>query len=186
MKYIFMIISMAFFLGCSPKYRINTQHVMPTDEAGKSCISKCQKSYGSCKEICKANFDICKDKAKNQAQKNFDKKMHEYHIRLEQYASDIQMHHLERDLFYFNGYYGYGYSRQYYYPRHLYWIDTYPNYYRPLRPLKPSLQAQIELAQISMCQIDCGCTKTYDSCFTGCGGKIEQSKTCIENCPSDR
>jgi hypothetical protein len=187
MKYIFMVIGLTFFFGCAPKYRVTTQHIMPTDESKKSCVSECQKSYGSCKEVCKANFEICKDKAEVIAKANFDKKIKEYQIRLEQWADDMEMYELEREMMYFDGFFGYGYGYpRYYHPHSIFWMGGLYAGSRPLKPRKPNLQAEIEQVQMQTCQIDCGCTKTYDSCFTGCGGEIKVDKICIENCPSDR
>jgi hypothetical protein len=98
----------------------------------------------------------------------------------------MQMYDLEMDLMYFDGFYGgfhpgfYGFYR----PNFLYMSSFHT--FRPQKPRKPTLQAEIEFAQSQTCQIDCGCTKVYDSCFTGCGGEIKVDKVCIENCPSDR
>ena len=188
MKYIFIAISTLFFIGCSPKYKVVNEYVMPQTESGKSCLSECQKQYGSCKEICKANFEICKTKAHIQAQENFERKMHKYSILLESYLDDMEMYQLEVDLMYFDGFYGgygrYGYSG-YYYPRRMFMMHP-GSMYRPARPLKPSLTQEIQLAEMQMCQIDCGCTKTYDNCFVGCGGSVKAKQICIENCPSER
>ncbi len=181
------MMSTLFFLGCTPKYKIVTEYVAPQTDMAKACLGKCQKEYGSCKEICKANFDICKVKAKAAAKESYEKKMKEYQIRLEQYVSDMDMYDLERSLYYDDfflydrAYYGGGF----YYPHRMFWASPMP-LFRPQRPHKPSLEAEIQIAQMKMCRIDCGCTKSYDSCFMGCGGVLKRDKVCIKNCPSER
>ncbi len=186
MQYIFILLSALFFLGCSPKYKTVSEYVSPPTEEGKECLSECQKQYGSCKEICEANFEICKVKAAKVAKENYDKKMHEYVILLEQYVDQMRMYDLERDLYYFGGYYGYGYGYGnfgYYNPYQMFW--AYPStLYRPLPPIKPSLNQEIKLAEKQMCQVDC-CTKTFDECYVRCGGVIKDKEVCVKNCPKD-
>lgn len=187
MKYIFIILISLFFLGCSPKYKIVNAYVAPQTESGKACLVECQKQYGSCKEVCKANFEICQTKAHATAKENYDRKMQRYSILLERYLDDMEMYQLEIDLMYFDGFYGgygrYGYSG--YYPHRMFMMYPMP-VYRPARPYKPSLAKEIQLAEAKMCQIDCGCTTTFDDCFVGCGGTVKTDRICIENCPSDR
>jgi hypothetical protein len=187
MKYFFIFMSALFFIGCSPKYRSVSQYTMPKSEAGKACLVECQKKQASCKEICKANFEICKVKAEKAAHESYEKKMHEYTIRLEQYASDVEMFELERSLYY-DGFYGYGYGyygRGFYNPRYMFWASPMPLFV-PKKPVKPSLAAEIQAAEMKMCRIDCGCTKSYDDCFVGCGGEVKTKQVCIKNCPSER
>ena len=189
MKYFFIILSSLFFLGCSPKYKIVNKYVAPETESGKACLVECQKQYGSCKEVCKANFEICKTKAHAAAQENFELKMQRYSILLEEFLDDMEMYQLEIDMMYFDGFggygYGYGYGRYGYYPHSLFMMHPMP-LFRPTRPRKPSLEKEIQLAEMKMCQIDCGCTKTFDDCFVTCGGIVKADRICIENCPSDR
>jgi hypothetical protein len=187
MKYIFIVLSALFFLGCSPKYKVVNEYVSPKTESGKVCLGECQKQYGNCKEICKANFDICKVKADETAKANYESKMQQYLVLQERYIDDMEMYQLEIDLMYgFNGFgYGYGYGYNGYYPHSIFMMRPMP-LFRPVRPRKPSLAQEIQLAEMKMCQIDCGCTKSYDNCFIGCGGEVKTSRHCIENCPSDR
>jgi hypothetical protein len=193
MRYILIIIPVLFFLGCSPKYRSVNEYIPPKTEAGQMALSGCQQKLESCKSSCKANFDSCKVKAEAEARKSFDKKMHEYTIRLEQYASDMDMYELEMDLLYFDGfgYYGGGYGygglgyRGFYRPHGMFLMGPSP-LFRPVRPRKPNLQAEIQAAQMQMCQIDCGCQKAYDSCFVSSGGELKVNQVCIKNCPSER
>jgi len=181
MQYILIIFCSLFFLGCSPKYKSVNEHILPSSAQGQECISKCQKQYGSCKEICKANLEICKTKAIKVAKENYERKNREYVSRLERYVDEMRMHELNMNLYYFNGPFGYGY-RWSYYPRSLFWYDSYP-VIRPYRPIKPSLSLEVEKATKEICDTDCGCTQTYDKCFVGCGGIIGTKEVCIENCP---
>lgn len=181
MRTVFIFFTALFFLGCSAKYERINEYISPTSEAGKACLIECQKQYGSCKEICKANFEICKVGADKAAKANFERKMQVYVGRLERYAAELQMYELERDLYYFPGYYGYR-DYGFYYPHRMYWMHPYP-YFRPVKPKKPTMDEEIKLAEMQMCQIDCGCLKTYDSCFVGCGGSVKQKEICVENCP---
>jgi len=191
MRYIFIVLSSLFFLGCSPKYKVVNEYVAPQTESGVACLSACQKQYGSCKEVCKANFEICKTKALSAAKANYKKKMHQYSVLLERYMDDMEMYQLEIDLMYFDGFvgygygYGHGYGRYGYYPHSMFMMRPMP-LFRPVRPLKPSLEREMQDAQTQMCQIDCGCTTTFDGCFTGCGGTLKTKRICIENCPNDR
>jgi hypothetical protein len=79
------------------------------------------------------------------------------------------------------GYGGYGYGGGYH-PHSMLMMHPMP-LFRPVRPRKPNLNKEMQLAEMQMCQIDCGCTKTYDSCFVGCGGVVKTKRHCIENCP---
>jgi hypothetical protein len=183
------MISTLFFIGCSPKYRTIHQYKAPTSEAGKTALVECQKQKTTCKEICKANFDTCKVKAEEVAKKSYEKKMKEYAIKLEQYASDVEMFELERSLYY-DDFFGYGYGCGYfgsgfYFPHRMFWASPMPLFV-PKKPVKPNLEREIQAVQMKMCQIDCGCTKSYDECFTATGGTVSTKKICIENCPSDR
>ncbi|MCH9813741.1 MAG: hypothetical protein K0U47_07335 [Epsilonproteobacteria bacterium] len=188
MRAVFIVVSMFFFLGCSAKYKSVNEYVLPTSETGKVCLKECQKQYGSCKEICKANFQICQTKAKQHAKANFETKTQEYVRRLERYAVEMQMYEFERDFYYLPGYYGYGYGYRgigLYHPHRMFWMQPYP-YFRPVKPKKPILEEEIKLAEMQMCQIDCGCLKTYDSCFVECGGSVKQKQICIANCPDEK
>ncbi len=53
--------------------------------------------------------------------------------------------------------------------------------HEPYRPIKPTLDAEIKEFQKN-CSRECGCTKSYDSCFVSCGGKLNYEKICVENC----
>ena len=193
MKYILIALTMLFFIGCSPKYRAVNEYIAPVSETGKVQLNDCQKTFSTCKEICKANFDICKVKAEKAAHESYDKKMIRYQAMLEQYANDMEMYELELDLMYFDGFglgygyggFGYGYGRYGYSPFGGMMMGPRP-LFRPHKPRKPSLEAEIREAEMSICQIDCGCTKSYDNCFLSVGGKINTKQVCIENCPSER
>ena len=190
MRYIFIIISSLFFLGCSPKYKVVNEYIAPQSEAGIVRLSECQKQYGSCKEVCKANFEICETKANAVAKENFENKMQQYSLALERYMDDMEMYQLEIDLMYFDGFGGYGYGMYggygryggFYHPRSMFMMGPMP-LFRPVRPRKPNLNSEMKSAQMQMCQIDCGCTKTYDSCFIGSGGVLKTKRICVENCP---
>lgn len=186
MQYIFIFISTLFFLGCSPKYKTVSEYIVPSSEAGKACLAECQKQYGSCKEICNANFDICKVKAYEVAQQNFDRKMQYYIAQLEQYATQMQMYELERELYYFDGFYGHGFRYPgYYYPHRMFFGYSF-SMIRPLKPIRPTLEHEIRLAEQQMCKIDCGCTKTYNECYVRCGGVIKKTEVCTKNCPDEK
>ncbi len=182
MQYIFIVLSALFFIGCSPKYKVVSEYEVPKSQSAKACLIECQKQYGSCKEICSANLEICKTKAYKVAKQNFDRLMQSYVLQLERYTREMQFYELERELYYFNGFYSRGYG---YYPRGMMW--TFPFYMnRPMIPLRPTLENEIRLAEKQMCSVDCGCTKAYDECYVGCGGIIKDKEVCVENCPDGK
>ncbi len=182
MRYI-IVLFFLLLLGCSPKYKSVSEHLLPPTIEGKECVSKCQEEYSSCKKICEANFDICKDRALKVAKERYDQKMQEYVALLEEYSYRLRAYDFERSFFYFDGFWGYGYSR-FYYPRYMFWID-YPILTIP-RPVKPKLSIEIKRAQKELCDLDCGCSKSYDKCFIECGGTVKESEVCIKNCPDDK
>lgn len=178
MRVLILMIGVLFIVGCGPKYQMVNNYQSPTSEEGKACLIECDKVYASCKEICKANFEICKVKAHETAEAAYEEKIRFYHAKLERYANEMQMYELQRDLYYYDSYYGYrGYG--FYHPYRTFWMEPYP-YFRPQKPIKPNLEEEKLKAEMQFCQVDCGCTKSYDNCFQQCGGVITQEKVLIK------
>jgi len=187
MRYLLSFMAVLLFLGCTPKYRVVNSYIPPQNETAPTCLNTCQIKLDACKKSCKAKFDTCKVKAEVAAKENYKKKMVIYQAKLEQYARDMEMVELERSLYYDDfyysglGYYGGGFYR----PHSLFWASPMPLFV-PHRPIRPTIEKEIQNAQMQMCEIDCGCTQSYDNCFISCGGEIKSKKVCIKNCPSDR
>ncbi len=182
MKYLFLILSIVIFGGCSPKYKVIYNYTQPGDQSGKECVKTCKEKLATCKAICKSNFDICKVKAHKIAKKIYEEKLQDYSNALERYANEVEMYNLEQNLYYFNNYN----DRPFFYwrPAGPYWIwGPTGGIYSLQKPVKPSLAAEIQEAEMRYCPIDCKCQDSYNECFSECGGKVEVKRICIENCP---
>ncbi len=192
MKYLLLVLSLLFFSACSPKYKIVKEYHPPqlTDSSNTSvCLGLCETKRSACKQKCESTFNSCKVKAHRIALQRYNKKMQDYTKQLENYVDAVDDNGFESRFIFMN--YGYGYP-YYYYPRpygyanSLFWYDPMPYYgsYRSRpKPKKPSLEQENLKAEAEFCDLDCGCTHTFDTCYTGCGGTIVSKKLCIENCP---
>ncbi len=191
MKYIVLISTILFLSGCSPKYKVIKEYHPPkvTNSADASiCLGLCESQRQACQSQCEAAFSSCKVKAHRIANQRYAAKIQQYTNRLEQYVDEMNMYDIDMRL-YPIGYYGYpfygprlGYG--YGYANSLFWYDPIP--YRPYlpKPKKPSLAQEKLKAETEFCDLDCGCSQKFDSCYRACGGKIVSKKLCIENCPN--
>ncbi len=178
-----------FFTACSAKYKVVKEYTPPQDsEANKICVSLCQTKETDCQSKCKREFNSCKIEANKVAQKNYEDELKLYTARLEAYVenmSNAQISYMY-DPFFYDPYY---YDNPLFFRGDPYRYGIYPRamFYQsaPMlpKPKKPSLEKEQLKAQMKLCHIDCGCKKSYDSCFRGCGGIISHKKICIENCP---
>ncbi len=184
MKYFFILITVIFISGCSPKYKIATDYIPPTSADAPVCLQSCEAKLKTCQSECQAKFEPCKLKANAHAKKVYNQKMANYVKELENYADVVEDYEFRMEMRYMRyGLYDYPFGPFYgvYDP---FYIDPFPYYgHNTRKPRKPSLEAEELKAQAQMCNIDCGCSLSYDTCYKGCGGKIISKKICIENCP---
>ncbi len=193
MKYILLTVSMLLFTACSPKYKVVKEYHPPkitNSSESAICIGVCESVRTACLTKCESAFSSCKVKAHRIAKERYQAKMQKYTLALESYVNAVNDYQFERGFINFS-YVGYGYP-YYYHPRYhgyansLFWYDPVPLYstaYLPPKPKKPSLEQENLKAEAEFCDLDCGCTKAFDSCYIGCGGSVVNKKICIENCP---
>jgi len=189
MKYLLLIVSMLFLSACSPKYKVVKEYHAPKNTNSTQtpiCLGVCETNRQACTQNCKATLKTCKIKSDRIAKERYAAKMQQYTIQLERYVNEMQLDNFNMYFYHFDhfrypyyypshGYFGYGNS--------LFWYNPMPFYSYAPKPKKPSLKIEILRAQEEFCDAECGCTQTYDSCYTGCGGEIISKKICIENCP---
>ncbi len=178
MRYL-AIVMILFFWGCGPKYKVLTALVLPEDPAQKACIQKCTDERATCRDICEADFAICRKKADAVAKKRYEEAMRTYTAKLEQYTKDLERYPCERRFYYYDGCFGYGCGPYYS------WIwEPFPPYIPLAKPKKPNYETIKTETEMRMCRIDCGCEKRYIDCFKACGGKVIVRKKCVANCPT--
>jgi len=190
MKYLILVCSLLFLSACSPKYKVVKEYHPPKiaqSSEATICTGLCESKRSACKQKCESAFSSCQVKAHRIAKQRYAAKMQAYTNQLENYVDDMDARNFDMNFSYF-GYYGY----PYYYPRYggyansLFWYDPMPYYYHTnyrSKPQKPSLAQEKLKAEAEVCDLDCGCTQSFDSCYIGCGGQVVSKKICIENCP---
>jgi hypothetical protein len=189
MKYIILVLSMLFFTACSPKYKVVKEYHPPkitNSSEATICIGLCESKRTVCKTKCEEAFGSCKVKAHRIAKERYATKMQKYTAQLESYVNSIQPYNYDMRFYHFD-YYGY----PFYYPRYgyggfansLFWYDPMPYYSYAPKPKKPSLEQEKLKAEAEFCDLDCGCSQKFDTCYIGCGGQVVSKKLCIENCP---
>lgn len=191
MKYILLVIGMLFFTACSPKYKVVKEYHPPkivNSSDASICIGLCESKRNACQQKCKNAFSSCQVKAHRIAKQRYAVKIQKYTSQLENYVNEMQINNLDMRLYHFD-YYGY----PYYHPRYgrgysgygssLFWYDPMPYHSYATRPQKPSLEQEKLKAEAEVCNLDCGCTQSFDNCYIGCGGQVVSKKICIENCP---
>ncbi len=191
-----MIFTIWFISGCAPKYKITQQYIAPTSQEAKTCIKSCYLQMRECEEACKLRFNNCKTNAQQVGKKRYEKKMSAYTYDLEKYASDLKRYEDKYELC--------EDRREDYYNlleisckgdttcmkrglfKRRFPFCSFENYrIEPIQPRRPNLQTEIDKATDRLCQIDCGCQRTYDKCYVSCGGEIVTKRECIENCKED-
>ena len=185
MKYLLLFSTLLIFSACTSKYKTLYTYSQPVLQTQKDCIETCAQKRTICRSICKSNFDICRLKAVKIAKKQYQKKLQNYYKALETYANQAQMNNLENELYFYNDFYYPGRGYGYWGPFGPYWAWNPRPMYTIQKPVKPSLQQEIQRVELQECQIDCKCQTSYDKCFTSCGGKITSKKICIQNCPHE-
>ena len=173
MKYILTFILVLLFSGCSAKYKTLKEYHKAN--ASITQLNQCQTQLKSCQKRCEAKFNRCKVKADKIAQNKYEKALKDYYKELEAYANALNEYNLERDMefvFYDDPF---CYGRSPFYHRRVFY-DPFWYSYRPFplrKPQKPSFE-QMKLKEESLiCDLDCGCGKSYDSCFINSGGEIK-------------
>jgi len=193
MKYILLIASILFLSACSPKYKVVKEYHPPKlsqDTQVSVCLGLCENKKTACASQCEATFSECKVNAHRVAKKRYAVKMQKYTAQLEAYVDEMNMNHFDIH-FQPMGYYGYPFYSLHYdrslgygYANKLFWYDPMPYYSYAPKPAKPSLAQEKLKAEAELCELDCGCTQSFDSCYRGCGGEVVSKKICIENCPN--
>ncbi len=182
---------MLFLSACSPKYKVVKEYHPPKATQSTQtnvCLGLCENKRSVCKSKCEEAFSSCKVKAHRIANQRYAAKIQKYTTQLESYVNEMDMNNFDM-RFYHMDYYAYPFysprygSRYGGYANSLFWYDPMPySSYAP-KPRKPSLQQEKLLAETEFCDLDCGCTQSFDNCYIGCGGQVVSKKICIENCP---
>lgn len=161
----------ALAAGCaSPRYQTVKRHAPPEGAAGQACLDKCAAAMGPCKRECEARYQSCTKSVLPDAQARHDQMLRHYEAALSMYRWELERYRMDLML-------GSGHG----YPYGLWgWHHPFPP---PVPPLAPSLEREAKKLSQERCDRDCGCQTTYDSCFLGCGGKIESQTLCIAHCP---
>ncbi len=163
--------------GCAtPQYQTTVRLIPPADVAGRACVEGCETRKNACQATCQTRYQACTKALEPQVEARHAEALKQYELDLRRYAAALR--HYEMQL---------RFEWMYSYPfHHPYWWDPWPGPYfpppmdEPVMPTREGVRAQLEKAN---CQDDCGCLPAYDTCFTGCGGRIVKETTCIENCP---
>jgi len=192
MRYIILVMSMFFLSACTPKYKVVKEYHPPkisNSSESSICVGLCESKRSACKTKCESAFSSCQVKAHRIANQRYAKKMQNYTQQLENYVNQVNDTQFDRSFMHVS-YVGYGYPyyynpRYYGYANSLFWYDPMPYYsnYMPAKPKKPSLAQEKLKAEAEVCDLDCGCTQSFDDCYTGCGGQVVSKQLCIENCP---
>lgn len=191
MKYIILVIGMLFFTACSPKYKVVKEYHPPkivNSSEASICIGLCESQRTACQQKCERAFSSCQVKAHRIAKQRYAAKMQKYTSQLENYVNEMQINNFDMRFYHFD-YYGYPYYNPRYgrgyggYGSSLFWYDPMPYHSYGPKPQKPSLEQENLKAEAEVCDLDCGCTQSFDNCYTGCGGQVVSKKLCIENCP---
>ncbi len=192
----FMVFTIWFISGCSPKYQIIQEYIAPTQKEAKECIKKCYLQMRECEEACKIRFNSCKENAKVIGEKNYKQKMKTYVSDLEKYIEELKKYEQRYELC--------EDRREDYYNlleisckgdskcikrglfNRRFPFCTFDEFYtEPIKPKRPNLEQEIKNAINTLCQVDCNCQKNYDKCYVSCGGEIVTKKECIENCKEE-
>ena len=173
LKSLSAVLALAISLaGCAvaPRYQSVKHYVAPEDVAAKACLSKCGTDMESCKRDCQSRHQSCVKGVLPDAQARYDQLLRHYEGALSLYRWDLERYRM--DLMFGSGY-GHPYGA---------W-GWYPPFPPPIPPVAPSLEHEVRKLTQERCDRDCGCQTTYDSCFLGCGGRIENQTQCIAHCP---
>jgi hypothetical protein len=198
MRLLLLTFSLLIFTACSPKYIVKTHYTLPPDAQGKSCVKTCSNEQKVCQAHCNQKQDDCLMVAEQSTKATFPALMREYDDILSEYYFAKDRYDQEMDLWereerrvhqdyehYRSSCQGkpkktYECKRAHELDAQLHSIESHQPT-PPVRPVKPSLVDEIKRAQKN-CSNECGCIKTYDSCFVSCGGKLNYEKICVENC----
>jgi hypothetical protein len=212
MKYLLLLITLIILTACSPKYIIKTHYQHPLTKTGSECIKTCEYKRDRCQTSCNNRNNICLDKAKRDAKDNLPNLFADYDMDMVDYQHDMDRYRFELDRWDYQrnllqreyrissdgcarlkSIYKKNKSskteekknrlckknsqikKRFYHYRD----DLKPT--EPSKPIKPSLSHEIKKFQKN-CSQSCSCTKSYDSCFISCGGKLSYQKICVDNC----
>lgn len=182
--------------ACGPSYITKNEYVPPANPAASSCLQRCEIKQSQCQNTCNTKNQICKNNAAAKARQTLPTALTEYTQKLEIYTVEQERYFAEkrerkseikrlemdydvyRDRCAKDSYYC---DRKKEIKRELRSLK-YSSVSSPDRPEKPTLASETLRHQAS-CTTACGCSATYDSCYTSCGGRIIPHKICTKNCP---
>ncbi|SEP20726.1 hypothetical protein [Nitrosovibrio sp. Nv6] len=195
-RMIVLIISIGGLSGCAffaPRYQITHRYEPPTDPAASICLEKCTQRLESCQQSCTSTYQACLKRIEPLVEERYKNAMQRYENELETYRRHMNSRYLGwgratlgwgRSAWGWGGYpwgwggspwgwggpyYGLGYS--------------YPFYYQPAPPTRPSRTREFDRLRYEQCEVECGCQSVQDSCFLSCGGRKIVEERCIANCP---
>lgn len=162
------------------------------------CINSCEKRRNDCQKGCDTHYDRCLVEAKIDARasmpialREYDREMRDYYYDMDKFNADMDRwrdkeDRLKNDQSHFSSRCktdkkSYSCKKSKEVDRELSDMFFSKPKNEPSRPTKPTLSEAIEKFQ-KQCSRSCGCTKSYNRCFSICGGKIKHEKICVENC----
>jgi hypothetical protein len=158
-----------------PRYQTVRRYIPPATETAKACLAPCSKTLDRCQASCQEHYQSCVKTLGPEAKARYAERLKQYETQLGAYRQTLDWYRMDLMLAWgwgphwggpWGGYYGW-----------------YPPSPPPPPPVAPTLAQEMARLSEERCDRDCGCQPVYDSCFLGCGGKIENETKCIANCP---
>ncbi|HIP30226.1 MAG TPA: hypothetical protein EYG93_00375 [Sulfurospirillum arcachonense] len=195
-KYILVLVSI-FLVGCSPVYVTKNQYIAPRDKSFSQCVGNCEEKKITCDKECNNNYQVCIRDGFYRAQDISDSKFAKYDVDYEDYLielRDFKYYKYEFDKNYIKIQNDYSYfskecnskkknyacSRKIELKNALH-VMKRDRLKRPKEPRKPNFDAIFKRQQ-KLCKRNCGCSKSFDICYVGCGGEVIPYRLCIKNC----
>ena len=181
-KSITFILMIFIFNACSPVYKVVYDYKPPKNKYIQKKLSKCYQDKKICLQRCNQNFLSCKEKAKIEANKEYEKKLEEYNEKLSSYNYHMRKRDdLQERFSYYNDICNskndkYACTKAQNYKTEL---NNLKYLYRPIKPDKYEIFQNIINTS---CQSSCGCEELFRSCYISAGGTVTSHKVCIRNC----
>lgn len=175
----------------TPRYQSAYRNEPPTDAAGRSCLTLCERNLESCRDACVTQHTACVQTIAAEARLRYDESVKFYQGELAQYGRDLDSYHLSLSLGW--GFHNGGHGAGWYdspwphaWPHEWPYGGYGPHSYPPVPPEPPSYAEELARLRAAKCDRDCGCQPNYDACFLSCGGRKVPQLRCIANCPPAR
>jgi len=197
-KFKFLLVAAALLSSCGgPTFKVAYRYVPPSDEKGRACAERCYRQFEECQSRCRESYEACLAQVRSRAVSVYEKALSLYGEELNAYQKSYSAY--QNALLNWNRNYRLLYRDYEYFKRLCKKSKDYSACRRgdeleealetlnekkpvpPERPRKPDLQ-QIVRELSAACSADCGCQRSYEDCFTACGGKVVPEKFCVENC----